>query len=295
MEKPVLEKPVLRGENIVKIFGKGNAQVRAVDSVSIEVTAGEMVTITGPSGSGKTTLVSILGALLRPSEGAVSIDGTDISTLNDRGLSALRARTIGFVFQSFNLLESLSLRDNVLFPANLLPGGRKSAEAHADELLERLGLTKRRNAMPATLSGGEKQRVAIARALVNKPKLIIADEPTGNLDSKSGQEVLMILHDIARDEGRAVLIVTHDRRVEDVADRILWLEDGHIRDRKLEEHEWVRDPVCSMRIDSWASEIFTDLDGERYHFCSNRCQDRFASEPARYTAQVAEPSSERST
>ncbi len=295
MEKPVLEKPVLRGENIVKIFGKGNAQVRAVDSVSIEVTAGEMVTITGPSGSGKTTLVSILGALLRPSEGAVSIDGTDISTLNDRGLSALRARTIGFVFQSFNLLESLSLRDNVLFPANLLPGGRKSAEAHADELLERLGLTKRRNAMPATLSGGEKQRVAIARALVNKPKLIIADEPTGNLDSKSGQEVLMILHDIARDEGRAVLIVTHDRRVEDVADRILWLEDGHIRDRKLEEHEWVRDPVCSMRIDSWASEIFTDLDGERYHFCSNRCQDRFTSEPARYTAQVAEPSSERST
>jgi len=295
MEKPVLEKPVLRGENIVKIFGKGNAQVRAVDSVSIEVTAGEMVTITGPSGSGKTTLVSILGALLRPNEGAVSIDGTDISTLNDRGLSALRARTIGFVFQSFNLLESLSLRDNVLFPANLLPGGRKSAEAHADELLERLGLTKRRNAMPATLSGGEKQRVAIARALVNKPKLIIADEPTGNLDSKSGQEVLMILHDIARDEGRAVLIVTHDRRVEDVADRILWLEDGHIRDRKLEEHEWVRDPVCSMRIDSWASEIFTDLDGERYHFCSNRCQDRFASEPARYTAQVAEPLSERST
>jgi putative ABC transport system ATP-binding protein len=289
-----MTKPILLGENIVKTFGKGSALVRAVDGVSLEVVPGEMVTITGPSGSGKTTLVSILGALLRPNEGRIVIDGTDISTLNDRSLSALRATSIGFVFQSFNLLEALSLRDNVLFPANLAPGGRKAAEPRADAILERLGLTPRRDAMPATLSGGEKQRVAIARALINQPKLIIADEPTGNLDSKSGQEVLMILHDIARDEGRAVLIVTHDRRVEDVADRILWLEDGHIRDRKLETHEWVRDPVCSMRIDSWASTIFIDLKDERYHFCSERCQTRFTTEPARYIKDAGQTAPERS-
>lgn len=280
--------PILSAENVVKTFGDGRAMVRAVDGVSLTVLPGEMVTITGPSGSGKTTLVSILGALLRANSGTVLLDGTDISGLSESGLSALRAQTIGFVFQSFNLLEALNVRDNVLFPAHLAPGGTRAAASRADELLERLGLSARARALPATLSGGEKQRVAIARALINRPRLIIADEPTGNLDSKSGQDVLMVLHDIARDEGRAVLIVTHDRRVEDVADRILWLEDGQLRDRKLDTHEWVRDPVCNMAIDSWTSGIFADHQGARYHFCSDRCRDRFTDDPDRYLSHLAE-------
>jgi putative ABC transport system ATP-binding protein len=274
--------PILQAENLTKTFGEGRTLVRAVDGVSIDVMPGEMVTITGPSGSGKTTLVSMLGALLRPNSGKIVIDGTDISTLSESGISGLRARSVGFVFQAFNLLEALSVRENVLFPAHLARGGVRAAEARADQLLEKLGLSERSRALPRTLSGGESQRVAIARALINQPKLVIADEPTGNLDSKSGQEVLMILHDIARDEGRAVLLVTHDQRVEEVADRILWLEDGSLRDRKQEAREWVRDPVCHMRLDGWTSTIFVDHQGSRYHFCSNRCRDRFTAEPATY-------------
>ena len=277
--------PILSAEDLVKTFGEGRTLVRAVDGVSLMVMPGELVTITGPSGSGKTTLVSMLGALLRPDSGRIVIDDTDISTLNEAGLSALRARKVGFVFQSFNLLESLSVRENVLFPAHLAPGGIRAAEARADELLERLGLSGRARALPRTLSGGESQRVAIARALINRPRLVIADEPTGNLDSKSGQEVLMILHDIARDEGRAVLLVTHDQRVEDVADRIMWLEDGSLRDRKQEVREWVRDPVCNMRLDGWTSTNFIDLDGKRHHFCSDRCRGRFEADPARYLSR----------
>ena len=287
--------PVLAAQHLVKSFGKSRTLVRAVDDVSLDLGVGEMVTITGPSGSGKTTLVSMLGALLRPDSGTIIFDGTDIATLSEAGLAALRARKIGFVFQSFNLLEALSARDNVLFPAHLAPGGVRAARDRADALLERLGLGARADALPATLSGGEKQRVAIARALINRPKLVIADEPTGNLDSRSGQDVLMVLHDIARDEGRSVLIVTHDRRAEDVADRILWLEDGQIRNRKLDAHEWVRDPVCNMKIDNWASEIFLDCGGRRYHFCTARCRERFLADPARYLAPAGarDPDAER--
>ncbi|MFV2002880.1 MAG: ATP-binding cassette domain-containing protein [Paracoccaceae bacterium] len=277
--------PILTAENLVKTFGEGRTVVRAVDGVSMQVMPGELVTITGPSGSGKTTLVSMLGALLRPNSGKIVINGTDISSLSEAGVSALRARSVGFVFQSFNLLEALSVRENVLFPAYLVKGGIRAAEDRADELLARLGLSERSHALPRTLSGGESQRVAIARALINQPKLVIADEPTGNLDSKSGQEVLMILHDIARDEGRSVVLVTHDQRVEEVADRILWLEDGNLRDRKQETREWVYDPVCNMRVDGWTSTIFVDVSGIRYHFCSERCRQRFTAEPNRYIQQ----------
>ena len=277
--------PVLQAENLVKTFGEGHTLVRAVSGVSMQVMPGELVTITGPSGSGKTTLVSMLGALLRPNSGKIVIDGTDISTLSEAGISALRARSIGFVFQSFNLLEALSVRENVLFPAHLAPGGVRAAGPRADELLARLGLSERSHALPRTLSGGESQRVAIARALINQPKLVIADEPTGNLDSKSGQQVLMILYDIARDEGRSVLLVTHDQRAEDVADRVLWLEDGNMRDRKQEAREWVHDPVCNMRVDGWTSTIFVDVEGTRHHFCSERCRERFTAEPERYAQQ----------
>ncbi len=170
----------------------------------------------------------------------------------------------------------------MLIPAMLAPGGVRSAQPRARRLLDRLGLTARRRALPRTLSGGEKQRVAIARALINNPPLILADEPTGNLDSQRGQEVMMILHDVARDEGRSVVLVTHDTRVEDVADRVLWLEDGKISDRKAEEHAWVRDPVCGMRVHALTADLTLDRGGTRYVFCSTRCRERFVEDPDAY-------------
>ncbi len=275
---------ILQARNLVKTFGSGHTEVRAVDDVSLDVNHGELVLITGPSGSGKTTLISMLGALLRATSGTVMIQDVEITGLDETKLSDLRARKIGFIFQSFNLLDALSVEENVLFPAHLAPGGVRGAARRADDLLERLSLAHRRRALPRTLSGGEQQRVAIARALINQPQLIFADEPTGNLDSHSGQEVMMILHDIARDQGCAIVLVTHDPRVEDVADRILWLEDGALRDRKSERHDWVRDPVCGMRVDAWTAEIFLEHDAERYVFCSRRCLNRFTEDPRRYTS-----------
>lgn len=275
---------VLSGEHLVKAFGSGHTEVRAVDDVSITIDPGEMVLIMGPSGSGKTTLISMLGGLLRPTDGCVRIDGTDITALSEARLPQVRAQKIGFVFQSFNLLEALTVEENILFPARLVKGGLAAARPRAEVLIERLGLGKRRRALPRTLSGGEKQRVAIARALINAPPVILADEPTGNLDSANGQEVMMILHDVARDEGRAVILVTHDPRVEDIADRILWLEDGEFRDRKSEEHAWVHDPVCGMRVDEWTANVTSVHEGQRYVFCSQRCRERFVADPARYKA-----------
>ena len=275
--------PVLVAENLVKIFGSGHTEVRAVDDVSLKVGPGELVVVMGPSGSGKTTLVSMLGALLRPTSGRIVLEGAgDITTLDESRLAELRALRIGFVFQAFNLLGALDVEQNVLFPAHLAPGGVRAARGRANEMLERLGLVHRRGALPATLSGGEQQRVAIARALINRPRLIFADEPTGNLDSQSGQEVMMILYDIARDESCAVVMVTHDPRVEDVADRILWLEDGALRDRKSEQHSWVRDPVCGMRVDEWTATVFATHVGQRVVFCSQRCCDRFLANPEHY-------------
>ena len=224
----------------------------------------------------------MLGALLGPTSGKVIIDGMDISVMTNTELAALRARKIGFVFQAFNLLEALTVEENILFPAQLNTGGIAAAKLRLDKLLDRLDLTKRRYALPNTLSGGEKQRVAIARALINQPPIILADEPTGNLDSHKGQEVMMILHDIARDDGCAVLMVTHDPRVEEIADRVLWLEDGAIRDRKSEKHSWVHDPVCGMRVDEWTATITTEFNNKKYIFCSQRCLERFDANTEKY-------------
>lgn len=197
---------ILHAEHLAKTFGRERTAVRAVDDVSLDVSRGELVVIMGPSGSGKTTLVSMLGALLSPSSGRITIEDVEITALDENRLADVRARQIGFIFQSFNLLEALSVEENVLFPAHLVPGGIRAARPRAGELMERLNLTHRRTALPRTLSGGEKQRVAIARALINRPHLIFADEPTGNLDSQSGQEVMMILHDVARDKGCSVVL-----------------------------------------------------------------------------------------
>ena len=273
---------ILNASHLSKSFGKGASIVNAVNDVSLNIKRGEMVLIMGPSGSGKTTLLSMLGALLGPTSGEIVIDGADINSMKATELAALRAKKIGFVFQSFNLLEALTVEENILFPTQLNTGGMKAAKIRLDELLDRLGLSKRRNALPNTLSGGEKQRVAIGRALINQPPIILADEPTGNLDSHKGQEVMMILHDIARDDGCAVLMVTHDPRVEEIADRVLWLEDGAIRDRKSEQHSWVKDPVCGMRVDEWTATITTEYKNHRYVFCSKGCFERFNNNSERY-------------
>ena len=273
---------LLDAQDLSKIFGSGHTAVRAVDNISLTIKPGELVLIMGPSGSGKTTLLSMLGGLLRPSQGRILIDGVDITTLNESSLPDIRARKIGFIFQSFNLMDALNVEENILFPSALVPEQKGSARKRADQLIELLGLTHRRHALPSTLSGGEKQRVAIARALINSPPLILADEPTGNLDSQSGQDVMMILHDIARDKGCAVILVTHDPRVEEVADRILWLEDGALRDRRAEKHSWVHCPVCNMRVDEWTATLSADYQDRRFVFCSANCQQRFRENPAAF-------------
>ncbi|MBI4336321.1 MAG: ATP-binding cassette domain-containing protein [Chloroflexi bacterium] len=283
------EKSIVRATGLTKVYGSGHTAVRAVDNVSLDVREGELVLIMGPSGSGKTTLLSMLGGLLRPTSGHIFINGVEITTLSEARLPDIRAREIGFIFQAFNLLSSLTAEENILFPAGLVPGGDRRARQRASELLDRLALSPRRRHLPRDLSGGEKQRVAIARALINSPRLILADEPTGNLDSKTGHEVMMILHDIARDEGRTVIIVTHDPRLEDVADRILWLEDGKIRDRKEDAHLWAQDPVCRMKVDQWTASLFATYQGVRYFFCSQRCLDKFRREPQAYLVATAKP------
>jgi putative ABC transport system ATP-binding protein len=276
---------LLIASELSKHYGSGHTEVRAVDKVSLRIATGEIVLIMGPSGSGKTTLLSMLGGLLRPTAGSVTIDGVDIVQLKESQLPQIRALKLGFVFQAFNLLDALTTEENILFPSKLRRGNRLETRERAEHLMHKLGLLHRRHALPRTLSGGEKQRVAIARALINQPPLILADEPTGNLDSQSGQGVMMILHDIARDENCSVVVVTHDPRVEDIADRILWLEDGAIRDRRSEQHDWVRDPVCGMRVDAWTATIATEYLGKHYKFCSKRCLERFNTNPNRYVEQ----------
>jgi len=280
-----MPEPIIKARNLTKSFGSDHTAVIAVNNVTIDIQPGEVVLIMGPSGSGKTTLLSMLGGLLNPSKGTIEIDGTNITTLKESALPEIRALKLGFIFQAFNLLDALTVEENILFPAQLHPGGINEARGRANKLIDKLGLEKRRHALPQTLSGGEKQRVAIARALINEPKVILADEPTGNLDSQTGQEVMMILHDIAREQGYSVVLVTHDPRVEDIADRILWLEDGKLGDRKQELHKWSRDPVCGMRVDEWTADIKADYDNKQYYFCSEKCLHQFNADPDQYLKQ----------
>ncbi len=217
---------ILEVQGLTKVFGSGRAAVRAVDSLSLSVRRGELVLVMGPSGSGKTTLLTLIGGLLRPTSGIVRVNGLDISSLKERQLTKFRRHYLGFIFQSFNLLESLNARENVEAALNFAGVGGRKARKRATALLTDLGMADRLRAKPHTLSGGERQRVSIARALANDPQLILADEPTANLDSRHGHEVVELLHDIARQQQRTIIIVSHDHRIRDVADRVLWLQDG---------------------------------------------------------------------
>lgn len=277
------QRVAIRTANLTKTYGSGSTAVHAVDNVTLSIPAGQLVLIMGPSGSGKTTLLSMIGGLLRPTTGQVLLGETEITSLTESQLPRVRAERIGFIFQAFNLLSSLTAEENVLFPGSLLRERPPGLPQRGTELMNKVGLGHRRHHLPQDLSGGEKQRVAIARALINDPALILADEPTGNLDSKSGYEVMMILYDLVKDEGKTVIIVTHNPLLEEMADNVLWIEDGKVRDRKDELHSWVKDPVCGMQVDQWTATFFADWETGRYNFCSDRCRERFEAAPHRYT------------
>ena len=207
---------------------EGKRTVHALRDVSFRVEKGEMIATMGPSGSGKSTLLNIIGGLDRPSEGSVIIDGRDTTGLNDDDLTRLRREKIGFIFQFFNLLPTLTAQENVALPLYLTGAGGKEARARALEMLERAGLGDRTEHLPDELSGGEQQRVAMARALILSPPLILADEPTGNLDSKNGQEVLVLFKRLQSRFGTTVIMVTHDAKAAAFCDRILNMQDGQL-------------------------------------------------------------------
>jgi putative ABC transport system ATP-binding protein len=262
---------VLDARGLSRRFGDAAAAVDAVRDLDLTVHAGEIVLIMGPSGSGKTTLLTMLGGLLRPSGGTIAVDGHDLTALSESQLPALRAQSFGFIFQDFNLMPSLTARENVEIALNIAGVRGAAAHEHAGQLLERLGLGERIGFLPEQLSGGEKQRVAIARALANEPALILADEPTANLDSHHGREVMRELRRIAKDEGRSVVIVSHDERLKDIADRVLWLEDG----RFSREDELVADPVCGMSLERAQARYSLESGGSTYWFCCAGCQQEF--------------------
>lgn len=217
---------VLKIENLTKKYGKGQSEVIAVDDISFSVRKGEFVAIVGPSGSGKSTLLHLLGGVDRPSSGKVFIDGMDIYGLKEKDLSILRRRRVGFVFQAYNLIPVLSAEENILMP--LLLDNRKEDRQYIDELMSMLDLKERRRHLPSELSGGQQQRVSIGRALANKPSIILADEPTGNLDTRNSREVLELLKYSARKYNQTLILISHDMNIAGMADRVINIVDGKI-------------------------------------------------------------------
>jgi len=273
---------ILEAHGLTKVFGDGPSAVRAVDGVDLSVRRGEILLIMGPSGSGKTTLLTMIGGLLRPTSGTVRVNGYNITSMKESELPQVRRHLVGFVFQTFNLLESLSTAENVEVALNLAGVGGREARQKADAILSDLGMGERLRFKPRVLSGGEKQRVSIARALANDPQLILADEPTANLDSKHGHDVVVLLRDIARRQNRTVVIVSHDHRIREVADRVLWLEDGRFKDIG----RLARDPVCGMAVEEAGSPI-SEYRGRAYYFCSKGCRREFLESPAKFVAETA--------
>jgi putative ABC transport system ATP-binding protein len=220
--------PTVEAVDVSRVYRLEGAEVRALRGVSLEIHPGEFVAVVGPSGSGKSTLMHLVGCLDRPTEGRLRIGGRDVREMDDAELATLRNRTIGFVFQSFQLLARTTAVDNVALPLVYRGVGRRERRARAVAALEAVGLAHRLTHRPAQMSGGEQQRVAVARALVGEPQLLLADEPTGNLDSRTGAEVMQLLEDLNADRGVAVVLVTHDRDVAARARRQVHLRDGRI-------------------------------------------------------------------
>ncbi len=229
-----MDDALIRTSNLTKIYGAGETAVRALDGVTVSVTSGEFVAVMGPSGCGKSTLLNMLGALDQPTSGEVWVADENLARL--KNVDAFRAKMVGFVFQLHNLIPTLTALENVEVPMQGQPGSAKQHRARAVHLLELVGLGNRLLALPGQLSGGQRQRVAVARALANDPKVILADEPTGSLDTQSGEEILALLNDLNCNQGVTLLVVTHDRRVAQSTRRILRMRDGRIvSDHRLQD------------------------------------------------------------
>ncbi len=227
-ERQVMNMNILEVQNLCKTYGKGEAQVRALDHVSFFVGKGEFIAIVGESGSGKSTLLNVVGALDNPTSGKVLIDGKDIFSMPEKKLTVFRRQNIGFIFQSFNLIPELNVEQNITFP--LLLDYQKPDQKYVEELLEILGLKERRKHLPSQLSGGQQQRVAIGRALAARPAIIMADEPTGNLDSRNSQEVITLLKSMSAKYRQTILMITHNENHADATDRVLRMTDGRLKD-----------------------------------------------------------------
>ena len=217
---------ILETRELRKIYGSGNTEVRALDGVNLSVEKGEFVAVVGTSGSGKSTLLHMLGGLDRPTSGTVTVDGRELSALKDEALTIFRRRKIGFVFQNYNLVPVLNVRENIILPIQL-DGGQVDKD-YVGRVIEALGLEQRLNSLPSQLSGGQQQRVAIARALAAKPAIILADEPTGNLDSKTSQDVLSLMKITSQKFAQTMVMITHNEEIAQTADRIVRIEDGRI-------------------------------------------------------------------
>ncbi len=227
--------PIVALENVSKIYQMGEVKIRALAGINLQIMPGEFIVVLGPSGSGKTTLLNLIGGIDSPTEGQILVNGVDISKYNEKRLTAYRRDSIGFVFQFFNLIPTLSAKENVEFALELVSRDKK-LKRDAEELLDIVGLKERANHFPYQLSGGEQQRVAIARALAKDPPLLLCDEPTGELDFKTGKKVLKVMRDLNKKEGKTFLVVTHNVVVGEIADRVIHLHDGQIVEEEVIEN-----------------------------------------------------------
>lgn len=239
------ESPIVQATGLTKTHGSGDREVRPLDGLDLEVPRGQFLALMGPSGSGKSTLLNVIGGLDQPDEGRCSVNGFDLGTLSERELCDFRAANVGFVFQTFNLVPVLTARENVALPLRRLALDRRRRNEQVDALMELMGLSDRASHLPSELSGGQEQRVAIARALAVDPQLIIADEPTGDLDETTAWETVEILRALSRERGKTILMVTHDRAVASCADRILYFGRGQLHDSEPETIFVDQEASCS--------------------------------------------------
>jgi putative ABC transport system ATP-binding protein len=277
---------VMTVRGLTKTYGSGDTAVDAVRAVDLDLASGEVLLVMGPSGSGKTTLLLMLGALLRPTAGSITVtsrDGidVDIAAAREKELPALRSRTFGFIFQDYALLDALTATENIAVAANLAGTTGPPAHQRARELLERVGLAHRAAARPSQMSGGEQQRVAVARALANDPPVLLADEPTANLDASRGRDLARLLRQLADEDRRSIVIVSHDDRLREIADRVLWLEDGQFAQLAA----LAVDPVCRMQVEP--NGPHARWRGEQWWFCSDACRREFLMQPERFIPRSA--------